>query len=228
MIKFDTVTLSEKNNDLFEICSWMQNMADNQQSLRFVNYYMEMPIVSQTSVVPDRNGTFIATLPEHHVKVIAKKHKTIITINPELSLMARCQSINPVSGEVVLSDFHYIALHDEQRANARVRLPKPVNVAIETGGVNMAGMLKNISIGGCHVNLFLRTLKPGTNVTVALKMFDPATQAILKIPAAAELVRTDATKMPVDCSFRFKQYSAMDDKLGMFVNKCQRDVLQNI
>ena len=160
--------------------------------------------------------------------MLSEKQKTIIKTDSELCILANCNAIDIKVGEAVLNGFRYINLHADQRESCRVRLIKPINVSLMTEHGRMTGILGNISLGGCRVNIFMRTLQPGARVTIALKMFDNITNTILNISLSAILLRVDNSKMPVICCFSFESDSEMEDKLIYFINQRQIEVMKSL
>jgi len=226
--QFDYVTVSSDEDDFLEICNWLKTMASSNQHLSLMNYYMEMPIVSKSPVTASDDRSFVVSPLEHHTKVITEIQKTIIHKSPELSVLANCQAISLSTNEVILSGFRYISLHANHRKTCRVRLQKPINVSLITETGKMAGVLKDISLSGCRVATFIRTLQPGASVVLALKMFDTSTNAIVSISVNAELIRVDNAKMPIACGFRFEPDSETEEKLIRFINQRQMELIKSL
>ena len=226
MQRFDDVMIGAGEVDHREICVWLKEMAQKKQPLSLVNFYMEMPVGSQSVIAMVDDDTFTVSPSETHIKVLTEKQKTIIKMTSELWILANCQAIDTRTGEVFLAGFRYINLHADRRESCRVRLYKPINVALETENGKMSGILKDISIGGCRVNIFMKTLQPGDAIKVSLKMFDSTTNTILNISVAAELIRADISKMPVVCNLHFVLDAETEDKLIYFINQRQIEVMK--
>lgn len=228
MVRYELITRASDEEDLQEICRWLEDVAKKGQKLPVMNFYMEMPIVSHCLITVCDQNSFSVFPSENQVKVLLEKQKTIIRKNDDLCVLANCQAINSRSGEVVLSGFRYIQLHAEQRETFRVRLIKPINVSLETEKGRMAGVLKDLSIGGCRVSVFIRGLQPGSKITLSLKMFDAATQSILNISVIAQLVRVDGEKMPINLGLKFEHNTETEEKVTHFINQRQMEMIKSL
>ena len=227
-MRFEYLNLSTEQEDYEEICGWLQNMVKTQQKVSCVNYYMEMPIISKSQVVASDHGTFVVSPSEIQLKVMSDKLKTFINVNADKSILANCQAVSMQTGEAVLSGFRYVSLNSTSRDACRVQLIKPINVSLETEHGKMAGILKDISLSGCRVATFMRTLQPGAHVKLMLKMFDTDTNTILQIVADAVLMRVDSEKMPIACGLRFELDSNTEEMLVHYINQRQIELLKSL
>jgi DNA-directed RNA polymerase subunit L len=227
-MRFEYLNISTEQEDHEDICNLLNKIAETGRSVSCVNYYMEMPIVSKSKIVASDQGAFVVYPAENQLKVMSEKLKTIINVDSDKCILANCQAISMKTNEAVLSGFRYISLHCENRDACRVRLIKPINVTLETENGKMAGVLKDISLSGCRVATFMRTLQPGANVKLMLKMFDAATSSVVDIAANAVLMRMESDKMPIACGFRFELDSITEEKLVHFINQRQMELIKSL
>ena len=211
-----------------EISTLLQHKIERRKDVTLLNYFMEMPIVSKSHLEAADKGAFVFSPSETHIKVISEKMKTILKFRSGHSVLANCLGVSLRNKEVILTGFRYISLHSENRESLRVRLTSPINVSLVTEVGKLAGILKDISISGCKIALFARILTPGDTIILALKMFDTTTQSVLDIAIPAVLVRTDNVKIPVVCGFRFELDSAIEEKLILFINQRQMELIKEL
>lgn len=227
MNKFEYLTMVSDEEDHLDICTWLQSMSEKKQRISMLNYYMEMPVESK-SLVDFSDNSWVVTPSETHLKVIMDKRKIIIKKSDGISIVANCQGIDQKSGEVVLDGFRYITLLTDRRDSCRIRLLKPINVALKPEMGTMAGTLQDISIGGCRVHIFMRTLQAGAKIAVNLKTFDMTTNTILNITLKATVINVNNAKIPVIVNLQFDYDKEMEDSLIYYINQRQIDAMKSI
>jgi hypothetical protein len=227
MERYEHQIRQSPDSDHEEIQKYLLSISAKNHRISILNYFKDMPVISKSKLSPFDDGLFEINPSDLHIKVIKERQRTILSMDDE-TILADCPSTFLKRDIVVVSGFRYIKLLSNNRSNFRIDLDRPINVNLELNNQKLAGMMKNISVSGCLVDLFSIEISVGMSVNLSLKSFDTATGSILNLTLNAEIVRVEGMSPPFECALRFHPTPEVEDKLMQFINIRQHELLRQI
>lgn len=225
---FDYCPKGEPKADSEEIDAQLAEIAKKGQSISMMNYYSEMPIISRTTISIIDKGKIEVTPKDIHLEVLSQQQKSFVTLPNGECLLAECHAVYPGKGFAVMARFCYVKIHAGLRESLRVGFERPINVFIDDGERKIPSMLRNISLGGGCVTMFVRDLEPGRELVLHLKSFDNEAQQIDQFSIKSILVRVDHEKPPFACGLRFELDKNTEADLANYINRRQLSIIKQL
>lgn len=227
--RYDTNTATDAERA--EILSTMERLAvPGSSHLMLLNFYKDIPVSYPAAVLMvDEDRVMVETHPLQ-ARVIELAKDTVIRgefFQREVKVAAEC--LNVSHGAVVLSDFRYLEPLSYQRNSVRVRLQHPIRVTLEAGQEKFGGSLKNISLGGCAVDIMSR--EPlGTYKYLYLNLDLPAAPGSppLKARVKGQIVRVEGDARPFRCAFSFDHDAHSEFQIGSFISQRQQEIIREL
>lgn len=198
--------------------------------LALLNFYKDVPVsYPATVLMVDEDRVMVETHPLQ-ARVIELAKDTVVRgemFPREIKGTAECLSVS--RGAVVLSALRYLEPLSYQRNSVRVRLQHPIRVTLEAGHEKFNGSLKNISLGGCAVDIMSRAPLGAykylyLNLDLPVVPGSPPLQARVK----GAIVRVDGDVPPFRCALSFVHDARSEFQVGSFISQRQQEIIREL
>lgn len=225
--KMDTTEDAERA----EILTTMERLSvPGSPRLTLLNFYKDVPVSYPATVLMVDEGRVMVETHPLQARVIELAKDTVVRgefLQREVGGAAECLSVS--RGAVILSNFRYLEFPSHQRDSVRVRLQHPIRVALEAGHEKFGGSLKNISLGGCAVDIMSRD-SLGTYKYLYLNLDLPAESGSrpLKARIKGQIVWVDGDVPPFRCALSFVHDSRSELQVGSFISQRQQEIIREL
>jgi hypothetical protein len=199
------------------------------EDLQFFNYYKEVPISSAAELLYVFGDTLICRTNPTQTRALKASHHTIIR-SPRLSHdIYASTDYCAETDEITLSDFSFVDVLPDRRNTLRVKIGGLFQVPMEAGTTSFTGKLKDLSLGGCAIEVPDKALL-GTftyfylNFTFDLKN-RPEPQ---KLRIMARLLRFESESKPCRCIMLFEHDRRSEDLIGMYIAQRQAEIIREL
>jgi hypothetical protein len=203
---------------------------DAEHSLTLINIYHELPI-SHPAKICDIRGNFLElTTSALQLAAICLCNEVYIR-SPHFAapVLGRMDSIDVRRGVVRLCNFAFAELEADKRETVRVRFNKPIAIIVHSGTDRIAGVIRDISLGGCCIEtLTCRGLEENQVIQVELKVIDHSTGLpnCTRIPCGIIQLSGDAA--PFKCIFSFRHNQQTEQFLSRLIYQRQLEILKEL
>lgn len=200
-----------------------------QAKLQFFNHYKEVPVYAQAELLYLFDDTLACRTNETQTQAIKNSRYTIIR-SPELpqDLYASAQ-YNQQTNEIILSDFAYVEVLPDRRGALRVRIGGLFRITVEAGADQFNGKLKDLSLGGCAVEIPDKNLLGSFSYFHLNFLFDlknrPQPQPLRIL---SRLLRCEEEQSAVRCIFIFEHDLRSEDLIGMYIAQRQAEIIKEL
>jgi len=198
--------------------------------LMLTNIYKEMPITHPASICEVKGHHLALYTSELQLAAICQcKEVFIRSPHFELPVLGRLDSIDVRRGVVLLSDFSYGTLRQEDRKTVRVRFKKPLNVMMHSGSDRIPGIIHDISLGGCCLNtLICKGLRESDQIELELKLLDQGSGELCCTRIPSEVIQIRGEISPFKCILCFRHTQQSEQFLSVFINQRQLEILKEL
>ena len=189
-----------------EILALLLKLSQNpSHDLKFFNYYKEVPISTATDVLYLFGDTLVCRSNPTQTRAIKASHYTIIRSGLLSHDVYASAEYCAETDEITLSDFSYVDVLPDRRNALRVKIGGLFQVPVDAGTSTFTAKLKDLSLGGCALEVPDKSLL-GTftyfylNLTFDLKN-RPEPQ---KLRIMARLLRFESDDKPCRCIMLFE------------------------
>ncbi len=126
--------------------------------LQFFSYYKEVPISSRGEVLYLFGDTLICRTNPAQTRAIRQSRYVILRSDRLDKDVYATATYNEETDELTLSDFAYVDVMPDRRNSIRVKVAGFFQVVIEAGTEQFKGKLKDLSLGGCAIEIPDRAL----------------------------------------------------------------------
>jgi len=148
---YHLLTVADVQKDTAAIVEVLKGIHESRlpNDLRLLNYYREMP-VSYDAVVSFIDEDLVELKVHQHQAVVmyAEKMTFLKSAHFPHDVVAKTYKVNVDKSVALLSRFSYAQIRAERRRFIRVEIGERIEIAFKRLGVNVAGRLLDISIGG--------------------------------------------------------------------------------
>jgi len=197
--------------------------------LQFFNYYKEIPIFSAAELLYLFDDTLVCRSNATQNRAIKASHYTVIR-SPQLShAIYATADYCAETDEITLSDFSYVEVLPDRRTTLRVKIGGLVQVLLEAGTTSFMAKLKDLSLGGCALEVPDKSLM-GTftyfylNFTFDLK--NPVEPQKLRI--MSRLLRFEGGDTHCRCILLFEHDRRSEDLVGRYIAQRQAEILREL
>ena len=197
--------------------------------LQFFNYYKEVPISSAAELLYVFGDTLICRSNPTQTRALKASRHTIIRSQHLSHDIYASADYCAETDEITLSDFAYVDVLPDRRNTLRVKIGGLFQVPMEAGTTTFTGKLKDLSLGGCAVEIPDKALL-GTftyfylNFTFDLKN-RPEPQ---KIRVMSRLLRFESESKPWRCILLFEHDRRSEDLIGMYIAQRQAEIIREL
>lgn len=199
------------------------------QSLQFFNYYKEVPVSSPVEVLYLFGDTLACRTNEIQSRAIKSKRYTVIRSPKLLHDIYASAQLNEEANEIVLSGFTNVEVLPDRRGTLRVKIGGLFRITVEAGPGKFEGKLKDLSLGGCAIDIPDKALLASftyfyLNFSFELKN-NPQPQ---KLRIMARFLRFESSTAPFRCIFLFEHDKRSEDLVGMYIAQRQGEIIKEL
>jgi hypothetical protein len=204
------------------IMEQFQRLLQEDAPLTLTNVYKEVPIVHNARICDVRGEHLVLETDELQIPAMHWSGSTVIN-SPSLPnpIEAQVDSSDIRLRQVTLSRFRNTDLPSRQRTTVRVRLKKPVRLALITEAAQIAGVIHDISLGGCLIRTGRSRLEPG-DLLVELDLDGQR----LQIPAT--VLRVEGEEPCFQCAVVFKHSQETEQLTSSFIHRREHEIIKEL
>lgn len=198
-------------------------------ALHFFNYYKEVPISSAAEVLYVFGDSLVCRSNPTQTRALKTSHYTIIRIEQLSHAIYASTDYCEETDEIILSDFSYVDVLPDRRNTLRVKIGGLFLVQMEAGNSTFTAKLKDLSLGGCAVEVSDKALL-GTFTYFYLNFsFDLKNRSEpQKLRVMARLLRFEGDSKPWRCIMLFEHDRRSEDLIGMYIAQRQAEIIREL
>jgi|GEM_PF-6317450 len=141
---------NEPGQDSDEIINVLSEYQALDRPITILNYYLELPITTQSTLSRFDSGKFEITVARMHAQVILQQRQTIVKLEG-CTALAECSSVNYQKQRLVIANFRYIELQAANREAFRLNVNASLIIDFRSEQGKIAARMVDISMTGCRV-----------------------------------------------------------------------------
>ena len=197
-------------------------------SISLLNIYKELPISNSAEIIDVRGrNIFLETKPLQLAAINFCKEVLIQSPLFSTSVIGRLRSIDERRNLVTVSSFSYAEIHLDKRNAVRVRFQRPLQVMIESESTRISGVISDISLSGCCINVLVDSLA-SEEVFVQIKFIQQTSGQLVESRIRAKVLRIDGTQSPYRCVLCFAHTPQTEQTLSSFIYQRQIEILNEL
>lgn len=199
----------------------------------FLNYYKEIPVSYDATLVNVENEMAEFELHEYQAKIISMDRKSLIHAHPESpfkeDILGEAFYINALKKKVILCKFEYAKIRSDMRRFVRVQLDRPVEADLILENDIIKGNVKDISLGGASMHLAsCDRLSPGKELNLFLKLPDISNGTINEVGMSATIIKLDGVEAPFTCILEFHPEKHSQQQVSYYINQRQVEIIKEL
>lgn len=197
--------------------------------LQFFNHYKEVPISSPAEVLYLFGNTLACRSNPTQSRALRSSHYTIIRSSQLGNDVYATAEYDAETDEITLSDFSYVEVLPDRRITLRVKIGGLFQVPMEAGTTTFTSKLKDLSLGGCAIEVPDKALLGNfsyfyLNLSFSLKN-QPEAQ---KLRVMARLLRFESIENPCRCIMLFEHDRRSEDLIGRYIAQRQAEIIREL
>lgn len=197
--------------------------------LQFFSFYKEVPVSSPGQVLYLFGDTLICRANPAQTNAIKQSRYVIIRADRLEHDVYANASYNSETDELTLSEFTYVEVMPDRRNSIRVRVAGLFLVVVEAGMEQFKAKLKDLSLGGCAIEISDRGLL-GTftyfNINMEFELKNRTEPARIRV--MSRLLRFENEGSPARCIFLFEHDKRSEDVIGMYIAQRQAEIIREL
>lgn len=198
-------------------------------ALQFFNYYKEVPISSAAEPLYVFGETLVCRSNPTQTRAIRASRYTIIRSPLLENDIYAAAEYSAETDEITLSEFTGVEVLPDRRNTLRVKIGGLFLVAMEAGTSTFTAKLKDLSLGGCAIEIPDKRLLGTFSYFYLNFSFDlknrPEPQ---KIRIMSRLLRFEGSGNPCRCILLFEHDRRSEDLVGMYVAQRQAEIIREL
>src|SRR4051812_28237619 len=155
---YTDLIITSRVDDETSILNMMNHVfqTNPEQLLSLTAIYKELPITNSARIMEVRGHR--VELETKDIQVAAICHCMEVLIQAPFfpgCIVGQLDSCDVRRSTVTLNKFAYVELHHSKRNSVRVMLQRPLNVVMESGTNKISGMIRDLSLSGCCMNVLV-------------------------------------------------------------------------
>ncbi len=228
---FDKTIRGTEREDNLVIIQFLKGMIG--QRFSFLNYYKEIPVSYDATLLSVENEMAEFEVHDYQAKVITMERRALIYCHEKSEiksdLVAEAFYVNVAKKRVILCKFGYAKISSDSRRFVRVLLDIRVDAEIVFEGGIIAGIVKDISLGGAALSVMTcELLTPGLNVNAFLKLPDSQTGSINEVGLSATVIKIEGDGAPYMCFLEFHPEKQSQQHISSFINQRQVEIIKEL
>jgi hypothetical protein len=203
------------------------------QKFSFLNYYKEIPVSYDATLLSIENGMAEFSVHEYQAKVINIERRVLIyshAMNPfPEDMIGEAFYVNTVKKRVILCGFGYAHISSSMRRFVRVLLDHPVEADLIFDGDILKGSIHDISLSGASMQTMSRDLLvPGVDINLFIKLPDYNNDTITEVGMSASIVRVLGDEAPFNCVIEFHPEKHSQQQIAYYINQRQVEIIKEL
>jgi len=197
--------------------------------LQFFVYYKEIPIFSTAELCYLFDDTLVCRATPLLSRAI-RACRYLLIRSPKLShdIYASAE-VNADSGETILSAFSYVDVLPDRRGTVRVKIGGFFQVDMEAGLDTFKAVLRELSLGGCALEVPDKSLlKQFTYFFLNLTFDLKNNSSPQKLRVMSRLLRFESNDAPCRCILQFEHDTRSEDLIGMYIAQRQAEIIREL
>ena len=131
--------------------------------------------------------------------------------------------------EITLSEFSYVELLPDRRNTLRVKIGGLFQVPVEAGTTTFTAKLKDLSLGGCALEVPDKALLGNFTYFYLNLSFPLQNQPVpQKLRVMARLLRYESNDKPCRCILLFEHDRRSEDLIGRYIAQRQAEIIREL
>lgn len=228
---YDKIVRSTVSEDNALILQFFKGMVG--QKFSFLNYYKEIPISYDGTLLNVDKDMAEFTVHEYQAKIMSINHQVLIHshhLSPfSEDISADVFYVNSSKKLAVLCRFGFVHIHSEMRQFVRVMLDTTVKADLFFDSGTISGNVHDISISGASLELMsLDQLEPGLGITLNIKFPNQHNRKISEVETRATIVRVLGNKAPYKCIVEFQSEKLSQQQISYYINQRQVAIIKEL
>lgn len=228
---FDIVTRGTQEEDNLVIIQFLKGMIG--QSFSFLNYYKEIPVSYDATLLSVENEMAEFEVHEYQAKVINMEKRALIYSHEKSpfkeDLVGEAFYINISKKRVVLCKFRYSKIWSDRRRFVRVMTGRPVSADLIFNEDIITGSIKDISLGGAAMSVTSHDLLvPNAVANMFLKLPDFQTGSIIEVGLSVTVVKIVGDEAPFICYLEFHPEKHSQQQISYYINQRQVEIIKEL
>jgi len=197
--------------------------------LVFFNYYKEVPISSSAEVLYLFDDTLVCRSNPTQTRALKACHYTIIRSPRLVHDVYASATYDAETDEITLSEFSYVELLPDRRNTLRVKIGGLFQVPVEAGTTTFTAKLKDLSLGGCALEIPDKALLGNfTYFYLNLSFTLQGQSTPQKLRVMVRLLRFESNDRPWRCILLFEHDRRSEDLIGRYVAQRQAEIIREL
>ena len=228
---YDKVVRGTAREDTLVILQLLQSMVG--QSFSFLNYYKEIPVSYDVTLLSVENEMAEFAVHEYQAKVINMEKQTLIH-SPAQSpfaedLIGEAFYVSSAKKRVILCNFGYAFIRSDMRRFVRVLLDNPVEAELLFEEDILKGNVKDISLGGAAIRIMsAELLVPGLDINMFLKLPECGDTSKLEVGLSATIIKVEGISAPFTCIVEFHPEKHSQQQIAYYINQRQVEIIKEL
>lgn len=228
---YDKAVRGTEREDMLVILQFLQGMIG--QKFSFLNYYKEIPVSYDATLLNVENEMAEFTVHEYQAKVINMEKKTLIHSHSMSSfpedMFGEAFYVSSTKKRVILCNFGYAHILSDMRRFVRVLLDRPIEAELLFEDDIMKGNVKDISLGGAAISTMSNDLLiPGLDINMFLKLPEIGGGPRLEVGMSATIVNVIGTTAPFTCFVEFHAEKHSQQHIAYYINQRQVEIIKEL
>lgn len=229
---YNDIIVVSQADDLESIVVLLQNIfsTDTTSEFSFLNIYKELPITSSGTIVEIKHQSVEFTTSATQFAAINEAGEALIQSNfMNTSIIGKVKELDNRRGQVTLGDFSYAEVHADKRNSVRVRLKLPMNVQLAVDGNTVAGVIRDISLGGvCVSTIAGEQLERASTIQLMIKLLHSGSGQLVESRIPSRIVRIDTSGVQAQCAMVFTHTAESEQVLSTFIFQRQLEIIKEL
>lgn len=199
-------------------------------NVRLTNYFKGLPITYPATIIGVERGIIDLDVNQQQAIAMASDHYTLIRSTLfSHPIVAHVQYVNIKKHVASLSNLCFVEVLAEKRTAVRLHLDPPVRATIRHGGLEITGVLMDISVQGLAISVDdYAMLETGAQMSVKFMLPDPVlmTQTQIIVPATLVTIAGDAS--PYRYKFRLSPEKQQEQLISRYSFQRQVEIIRGL
>lgn len=228
---YDKIIRGTPEEDNRMVLQFLKNKIGSR--FQFLNYYKEMPVSYDATLLTVENDMAEFELHEYQAKVISLDRKALI-YSPEGSsvkedILGEAFYINSSKKKVILCKFEYAKIRSNMRRFVRVILDRPIEAEVATENDIIKASVKDISLGGLLMSLLnTEGLYAGVEISITIKLPDLFNRTFINVTVVSTVIKIIGDEPPYICIVEFQPDKIAQQHISYYVNQRQVEIIKEL
>jgi hypothetical protein len=228
---YDKIVKGTEREDALVILQYLKSMIGT--SFSFLNYYKEIPVSYDATLVSVDNEMAEFEVHEYQAKVIAMEHKALIRAHEKCpfreDIIGEAFYANATRKKAILCKFGYAKIRSDMRRYVRVVLDESIDADLIVDDEILRGTVVDISLGGASLTVMSREyLSEGLEFSLFLKLPDYASRSVKEVGVTATVIKVTGNSAPFNCIVEFQPEKHSQQQISYYINQRQVEIIKEL